>query len=206
MLSQYLMIGENKLGFIMADVSGKGVPAALFMMQSKIILKNYTLMNLSPKAVLEEVNRQICENNPQGMFVTVWLGVLDLKTGLLTAANAGHEKPAVKQADGSFELFNDKHGMMVGYMDIIRYKEYEVQLTKGAKIFLYTDGVAEATDANDELFGTDRMIDALRSAEDKTPKEILEAVDAAVNEFVGSAPQFDDLTMLCVEYKGKVDE
>ena len=202
----FFMIDENKLGLVMADVSGKGVPAALFMMQSKIILKNYALMDLSPKAVIEEVNRQICESNPHGMFVTIWLGVLDLKTGVLTAANAGHEKPALKQADGSFELFRDKHGIMVGYMDGVPFKEYELKLSKGAKLFLYTDGVAEATDANEQLFGTDRMIDALRTAEDKTPKEILEAVDEAVNEFVGSAPQFDDLTMLCIEYKGKPEE
>ena len=202
----FFMIDENKLGLVMADVSGKGVPAALFMMQSKIILKNYALMDLSPKAVLEEVNRQICESNPQGMFVTIWLGVLDLKTGVLTAANAGHEKPALKQADGSFELFRDKHGIMVGYMDGVPFKEYELKLSKGAKLFLYTDGIAEATDANEQLFGTDRMIDALRTVEDKTPKEILEAVDEAVNEFVGSAPQFDDLTMLCIEYKGEPEE
>ena len=202
----FFMIGENKLGLVMADVSGKGVPAALFMMQSKIILKNYALMDLSPKAVLEEVNRQICESNPQGMFVTIWLGVLDLKTGVLTAANAGHEKPAIKQADGSFELFRDKHGIMVGYMDGVPFKEYELKLSKGAKLFLYTDGVAEATDVNEQLFGTDRMIDALRTAEDKTPKEILEAVDEAVNKFVGSAPQFDDLTMLCLEYNGGPEE
>ncbi len=202
----FFMINENKLGLVMADVSGKGVPAALFMMHSKILLKNYALMKLSPKAVLEEVNRQICEYNPQEMFVTVWLGVLDLKTGVLTVSNAGHEKPAIKQADGSFELFKDKHSMMVGYMDGIPFKEYELTLGKGTKLFLYTDGVAEATDANDELFGTDRMIDALRTAEDKSPKDILEAVDAAVNEFVGAAPQFDDLTMLCVEYHGEAEE
>ena len=129
--------------------------------------------------------------------------MLDLKTGVLTAANAAHEKPAVKQADGSFELYKDKHGIMVGYMDGIRFKEYDLQLTKGSKLFLYTDGVAEATNANEELFGTDRMIEALRTAENKTPKEILEAVDAAVNTFVGTAPQFDDLTMLCIEYNGE---
>ena len=198
----FFLIDENRLGIVMADVSGKGVPAALFMMHSKILLKSYTLMKQTPKAALEEVNRQICEHNPEEMFVTVWLGVLDLRTGVFTAANAGHEKPAVKQADGSFELFKDKHGIMVGYMDGVRFKEYELQLTKGAKLFLYTDGVAEATNANEELFGTDRMIDALRTAEDKTPREILAAVDAAVDEFVGDAPQFDDLTMLCIEYNG----
>ena len=202
----FFLIDENRLGIVMADVSGKGVPAALFMMHSKILLKSYTLMKQTPKAALEEVNRQICEHNPEEMFVTVWLGVLDLKTGLFTAANAGHERPAVKQAGEHFELFKDKHGVVVGYMDGVRFKEYELQLTKGAKLFLYTDGVAEATDAHEELFGTDRMIEALRTAEDKSPKEILAAVDAAVDKFVGTAPQFDDLTMLCIEYKGQDEE
>ena len=202
----FFLIDENKLGIIMADVSGKGIPAALFMMSSKILLKSYTLMNQSPKAALEEVNSQICGSNPEEMFVTVWLGVLDLKTGVLTAANAGHEKPALKQPDGSFELYKDKHGIMVGYMDGVRYKEYELKLEKGAKLFLYTDGVPEATNADQKLFGNDRLIDALRSAEDRTPKEILEAVDAAVNEFVGDAPQFDDLTMLCIQYNGQDEE
>ena len=202
----FFLIDENKLGIIMADVSGKGIPAALFMMSSKILLKSYTLMNKSPKAALEEVNSQICGSNPEEMFVTVWLGVLDLKTGVLTAANAGHEKPALKQPDGSFELYKDKHGIMVGYMDGVRYKEYELKLEKGAKLFLYTDGVPEATNADQKLFGNDRLIDALRSAEDRTPKEILEAVDAAVNEFVGDAPQFDDLTMLCIQYNGQDEE
>ena len=202
----FFLIDENRLGIAMADVSGKGVPAALFMMHSKILLKSYTLMKQTPKAALEEVNRQICEHNPEEMFVTVWLGVLDLKTGMFTAANAGHERPAVKQAGEHFELFKDKHGVVVGYMDGVRFKEYELQLTKGAKLFLYTDGVAEATDAHEELFGTDRMIEALRTAEDKSPKEILAAVDAAVDKFVGTAPQFDDLTMLCIEYKGQNEE
>ena len=199
----FFLIDEDKLGIVMADVSGKGVPAALFMMYAKILLKSYTMMKQSPKAALEEVNRQICESNPEGMFVTVWLGVLDLKTGKFTAANAGHEKPAIKQADGSFELYKDKHGIMIGYMDSIRFKEYELTLTKGSKLFLYTDGVAEATDANNELFGTDRMIEALRSAEDKNPKEIIETVDTAIKGFVQEAPQFDDITMLCIEYFGK---
>jgi len=201
----FFLIDENRLGIVMADVSGKGVPAALFMMHSKILLKSYTLMKQTPKAALEEVNRQICEHNPEEMFVTVWLGVLDLRTGMFTAANAGHEKPAVKQAGEHFELLKDKHGVVVGYMDGVRFKEYELQLTKGSKLFLYTDGVAEATNASEELFGTDRMIEALRTAEDKTPKDVLTAVNAAVDAFVGAAPQFDDLTMLCIQYNGSDD-
>ena len=202
----FFLIDDDTLGIIMADVSGKGVPAALFMMSSDILLQNYTLMKKSPKAALEEVNRQICKNNREEMFVTVWLGILDLKTGKLTAANAGHEKPAIKSPDGSFELYTDKHGMMVGYLDYVKYREYELTLEKGSKLFLYTDGVAEATNANEELFSTDRMIDALRSAENGTPKEILHAVDQAIHDFVKDVPQFDDITMLCIEYKGQTGE
>ena len=202
----FFLIDDDTLGIIMADVSGKGVPAALFMMSSDILLQNYTLMKKSPKAALEEVNRQICKNNREEMFVTVWLGILDIKTGKLTAANAGHEKPAFKNPDGSFELYTDKHGMMVGYLDNVKYREYELTLEKGSKLFLYTDGVAEATNADEELFGTDRMIEALRSAEDGTPEDVLHAVDHAINDFVKDAPQFDDITMLCIEYFGETEE
>ena len=198
----FFMIDGDTLGIIIADVSDKGVPAALFMMSSDILLKNHMLMKKSPKAVLEEVNRLICESNREEMFVTVWLGILDIKTGRLTAANAGHEKPAIKSADGSFELYKDRHGMMVGYLDNIKYSEYELTLEKGSKLFLYTDGVVEANNAGNEQFGTVRMTEALRSAENGTPKEILKAVDDAIKGFVNDVPQFDDITMLCLEYKG----
>lgn len=198
----FFMIDGDTLGIIIADVSDKGVPAALFMMSSDILLKNHMLTKKSPKAVLEEVNRLICESNREEMFVTVWLGILDIKTGRLTAANAGHEKPAIKSADGSFELYKDRHGMMVGYLDNIKYSEYELTLEKGSKLFLYTDGVVEANNAGNEQFGTVRMTEALRSAENGTPKEILKAVDDAIKGFVNDVPQFDDITMLCLEYKG----
>jgi len=196
-------VDDDHLGIVIADVSGKGVPAALFMMISKILAQNYAMTGRSPKEVLEAVNAQICTNNREEMFVTMWLGLLDLNTGRLVAANAGHEYPVVKPADGSFALVKDKHGFVVGGMPGLKYKEYELQLDPGAKLFLYTDGVAEATDAADELFGTDRMVDALRSAENEAPKEIVQAVDRAVADFVKDAPQFDDLTMLCLHYKGK---
>lgn len=202
----FFMIDDDTLCMIMADVSGKGVPAALFMMSSDILLQNYALMKKSPKAALEEVNRQICQNNREEMFVTVWLGILDIKTGKLTAVNAGHEKPAIKMPGGSFELFRDKHGMMVGYLDSVKYREYELTLEKGSKLFLYTDGVPEATAADETMFGDDRLTEALRSAENGTPEDILHAVDRAVNDFVKDAPQFDDVTMLCLEYKGAQNE
>ena len=202
----FFLIDDDTLCMMMADVSGKGVPAALFMMSSDILLQNYALMKKSPKLALEEVNRQICKNNREEMFVTVWLGILDIKTGKLTAANAGHEKPAIKKPDGSFELFRDKHGMMVGYLDSVKYREYEMTLEKGSKLFLYTDGVPEATAADETMFGEDRLTEALRSAENGTPEDILNAVDRAVNDFVKDAPQFDDVTMLCLEYKGAQNE
>ena len=199
----FFLTEDGHLGIVMADVSGKGVPAALFMMVSKILLQNTALSGRSPKEILEAVNDQICMNNPEEMFVTVWLGLLDLTTGSLVAANAGHEYPVLKQADGSFELVKDRHGLVIGAMEGARYQQYELQMEPGSKLFLYTDGVAEATNANNELFGTDRMVTALRAAENQTPQEILKNVDAAVAQFVGDAPQFDDLTMLCLQFNGK---
>ena len=134
--------------------------------------------------------------------MTVWLGILELSTGKLTAANAGHEFPALKEPSGAFALYKDKHGFVIGGMEGVRYKEYEIQLKPGSKLFVYTDGVAEATSAEKELFGTQRMIDALNVDPDAAPQQILKNVRASVDGFVKEAEQFDDLTMLCVEYKG----
>ena len=198
----FFLIDDNRLGLVMADVSGKGVPAALFMMISKILVQNYAMTGKSPKEVLEAVNAQICANNREEMFVTVWLGILDLKTGRLAAANAGHEFPAIMHYGTGFELYKDKHGFVIGGMEGVRYKEYEIMLKPGDKLFLYTDGVPEATSADKELFGTDRMLAALNTRPDASPKEILKNVRAAVDGFVKEAEQFDDLTMLCLEYRG----
>ena len=198
----FFLIDETHLGLVMADVSGKGVPAALFMMISKILVQNYAMTGRSPAQVLQAVNNQICSNNREEMFVTVWFGILDTETGKITAANAGHEYPVMMQQGGQFELVKDKHGLVIGAMDGIRYKEYELTLTKGSKLFLYTDGVPEATNARDELFGTDRMLAALNVEPTASPKKVLHNVREAVDGFVLEAEQFDDLTMLCVEYKG----
>ncbi|MBR6259492.1 MAG: serine/threonine-protein phosphatase, partial [Oscillospiraceae bacterium] len=198
----FFFTDDDHLGVVMADVSGKGVPAALFMMITMTLVQNYAMTGLSPGETLEAVNRQICANNREEMFVTVWFGLLDISTGKMVAANAGHEYPVIKSPEGSFELLKDKHSFVVGGMEGLKYKEYEIQLSPGGKLFLYTDGVAEATNASEELFGTDRMIDALRSAENGTPQQVLEEVSRAVSGFVKDAPQFDDLTMLCLEYKG----
>ncbi len=195
----FFLIDDDHLGLVMADVSGKGVPAALFMMMSKILVSNYAMMGMSPAKVLEQVNAQICKNNEEEMFVTVWFGVLEISTGKVTAANAGHEYPIIKKADGSFELFKDKHGFVIGGMDGMRYKEYEFTLEKGGALFLYTDGVAEATNAANELFGIERMLEALNAEPEAAPKKLLGNMQKAVDGFVGDAPQFDDLTMLSVK-------
>lgn len=195
----FFLIDDDHLAMVMADVSGKGVPAALFMMISKTLLKSSAQSGLSPHSVLEQVNNQLCENNDAEMFVTVWLGILEISTGKLRCANAGHEYPAIRRAGGEFELFKDKHGFVLAGMENVRYKEYELTLNPGDMIFVYTDGVAEATDANNELFGTDRMLTALNRNPNAGCAAMLSAVHKEINEFVGEAPQFDDITMLCLE-------
>ena len=196
----YFFVDDDHLCVVMADVSGKGVPAALFMMVSKAIFQSVGGMCSSAADIMTKANELICSNNQEEMFVTVWIGVLEISTGKLKAANAGHEYPAVRQPDGNFELLKDKHGFVVGGMSSVRYREYEVQMEPGSKIFLYTDGVPEATDANTEMFGTDRMIEALNRDPAAAPEGVLKNVRTAVNEFVKDAEQFDDLTMLCLEY------
>ena len=200
----FFLIDDDHLGLVMADVSGKGVPAALFMMASKILINNFTFLeNATPSSVLERVNHSICQSNKAELFVTVWLGILELSTGKLKAANAGHEYPAIQRTGGGFEIYRDKHSFVVGGMDGIRYKEYDLQLCPGDSIFLYTDGVTEATDSNSRLFGTDRMLSALNEAPDEKPNVILQNVKNEINTFVGNAPQFDDITMLCIRYYGR---
>ena len=198
----YFLIDDDHLCMVIADVSGKGVPAALFMMASKIILQSVAMLGHSPAEILRRTNEAICSNNEAEMFVTVWLGILELSTGKLTAASAGHEFPALRQPNGAFELYKDRHGFVIGGMEGVRYKEYEIQLEPGSKVFVYTDGVPEATSAEKELFGTERMVEALNVDPAAAPQQILRNVRACVDGFVKDAEQFDDLTMLCVEYKG----
>ena len=198
----FFLIDEDHLGLVMADVSGKGIPAALYMMGCKILLKIEAMSGKSPAEVLATANTRICDANQEEMFVTVWLGVLDIKSGRLTAANAGHEYPVLQKPGGRFELIKDRHSFVVGGLPGVKYKEYELQLEPGGKLFLYTDGLPEATDRNEQLFGTDQMLKALSPAEDASPREVLETVADAVEDYVDGAPQADDLTMLCLEYRG----
>ena len=199
----FFLVDDDHLCLVMADVSGKGIPAALFMMASKIILANYAKMGKSPSEILTAANAAICSKNPEDMFVTVWLGIIEISTGTITAANAGHEYPIIKKANGDFELFKDKHGFVIGGMAGLKYKEYTIDIKPGSKLFLYTDGVPEATDSENQLFGTERMMDALNENPDGSPQEILKTVRNSVDAFVKDAEQFDDLTMLCFEFKEK---
>lgn len=192
----FFLIDGDHLATVIADVSGKGVPAALFMVIAKTLIKNQAQTGASPGEVLKTVNNQLCENNEAEMFVTAWLGIYEISTGRLVAANAGHEYPAIRRADGSFELFKDKHGFVLAGMENTRYQEYELQLDPGDTLFVYTDGVTEATDAETVLYGTDRMLEALNRQGDCGPKELLSALKADIDRFVGKAPQFDDITML----------
>lgn len=198
----FFFVDDDHLALVIADVSGKGIPAALFMMISKVILQSFATAGQSVADVLANTNEALCADNQADMFVTIWLGVLEISTGKLVAANAGHEYPAIKRANGRFELLKDKHGLMVGIMEGVRYKEYELMLDPGDKIFVYTDGVPEATALDEEMFGFERMLDALNAQPDATAEQLLHNVQAAVDTFVGSAEQFDDLTMLCLEYRG----
>lgn len=198
----YFMIDDDHLCLVIADVSGKGVPAAMFMAITKMMINDSTMVYKSPSKILEATNERICKNNKLDMFITVWIGILELSTGKITAANAGHEYPAVYRNGKGFELLRDNHGFVVGGISGVHYKDYELTLKPGEALFLYTDGVAEATSADNELFGVDRMLKALNVDPEDTPEEILAHVQDGVDLFVDKAPQFDDLTMLCVRYHG----
>ena len=195
----FFLLDDDHLALVMADVSGKGVPAALFMVISKTLIKDHAQITRSPKVILEKVNNILMENNAEEMFVTVWLGIMEISTGKITAANAGHEYPVVRGADGSFTLIKDKHGIVVGAMEDIKYRQYEMEIEPGGCLFLYTDGIPEATNEQEEMFGTGRMLDALNQEPNASPEKLLSNVMTSVNAFVGSAAQFDDMTMLAMK-------
>lgn len=201
----FFLIDPDHLCMVMADVSGKGIPAALFMMISKVILQSCAMLGKSAGDILVKTNEAICSSNQEDMFVTVWTGILEISTGTITAANAGHEYPAVMK-DGKFSLLRDKHGLVIGGMQGIKYREYTITLEPGDKLFLYTDGIPEASDSDYKMFGTQKMLDALNQDTKAAPKQILANVKAAVEDFVQGAEQFDDMTMLCLEYKGPDSE
>ena len=197
------MLDDDHLYIAIADVSGKGVPAALFMMRTMIVLASNAKSGKSPSWILENTNNSVCAKNPEEMFVTVWIGILELSTGIMKAANGGHEYPVIQQGGSVYKEERNVHGMVLGALEGMKYPEYEIRLTPGSKVFLYTDGIVEATDAHNNLFGVKRLVDALNNtAETDGPEEIMAAVHKAVDGFVKEAPQFDDMTMMCLIYDG----
>ena len=197
----FRLLDDDHLAMWIGDVSDKGVPAALFMMAINIVINNRASMGGTPAEIMAFVNNNICEHNEANLFVTIWLGILEISTGRLTFVNAGHEEPALYRKGGSFELYKTKHNVAVGVFPDIEYTSYDIHLGRGDKLFVYTDGVPEATDMFDKLFTTGRMLEALNRYRDGAPQEILEGVRKSVKEFVGGRPQFDDLTMLGFELK-----
>ena len=196
----FFIIDDTHLGLVVADVSGKGVPAALFMVIAKTLIKNRAMMGGTPGEVLAYANDQLCEGNDAELFVTVWFAIIDVTTGKGIAANAGHEHPAIRRAGGEFELSIYKHSVAVATMEGIKFREHEFELGHGDTLFCYTDGVTEATDAHNVLFGNDRLLEALNKDPDANAEQICKNVKESINEFVGEAPQFDDITMLCVKF------
>ncbi len=195
---------DNHLALVMADVSGKGVPAALFMVIAKTLIKNVSQSNgtHSPAEIIHEVNNKLCEGNDANFFVTVWLCIIEISTGKAMVSNAGHEHPAMKRRGGEYELIVYQHSPAVGIMEDLEYEEHEVVLSPGDSIFVYTDGVAEANGEDEEQFGTDRMIASLNASKDLSAKEIVTNVGQSIEEFVGGRPQFDDITMLAITWLG----
>ena len=197
----FRLLDDDHLAMWIGDVSDKGVPAALFMMAINIVINNRASMGGTPAEIMAFVNNNICEHNEANLFVTIWLGILEISTGRLTFVNAGHEEPALYRKGGFFELYKTKHNVAVGVFPDIEYTNYDIHLGRGDKLFVYTDGVPEATDMFDKLYTTGRMLEALNKYRDGSPQEILEGMNKSVKEFVGDRPQFDDLTMLGFELK-----
>lgn len=198
----FYFVGENRLGFLIADVSGKGIPAAMFMMTAKTIIKGYAESGKPVDEVFTTANEKLCESNDAGMFVTAWMGVLDTVTGKVEFANAGHNPPLVRHAGGGFEYLRSKPCFILAGMDGIKYRKNEFTLAPGDEIYLYTDGVTEATDSENNLYGEERLLALLNSMGDLSGEEICRAVKADIDAFVGDAPQFDDITMLYLKYNG----
>jgi len=195
----FFMTDEDHLALVIADVSDKGVPAALFMVVAKTLIKNQSVSTTSPKEILEAVNNQLWAQNASKMFVTVWLCIMEIKTGKCVASNAGHEYPVIRKAGSNFELIKDNHGFVVGGIKNSRYTDYEFILEKNDSLFVYTDGVTEAANEAEEQFGTNRMVDALNIDGDALPEVIVRNIKTKIDEFKGKAAQFDDITMLCIK-------
>lgn len=197
----FFLVDDDHLAIVVADVSDKGIPAALFMMIGKALIKSQTMLKKGPGEVLEIVNNQLCENNEVGLFISAWLGILDIKTGKIIASNAGHEYPAVKTGN-EYKFIKHKPGFVLAGVEGTKYEEYEIQLNPGDGIFLYTDGVTEATNEDKNMFGKDALLASLNGRVTESQAALLQDVRADIDAFVGKASQHDDITMVGLNYIG----
>ena len=202
----FYKINDTTVAFLAADVSGKGIPAAMFMMTAKTIIKDLAEGGMAVNDIFTKANEKLCESNESGMFVTAWMGILDLTTGNLQFANAGHNPPLIKRANGEFEYLKTRAGFVLAGMDGVRYRMGELTLCPGDRIFLYTDGVTEATNKDNQLYGEDRLISFMNRNSTVEATVLLPALKGDIDSFVGEAPQFDDITMLMFDYKSKGED
>jgi sigma-B regulation protein RsbU (phosphoserine phosphatase) len=198
----FFLADEKTLAVVMADVSGKGVPAALFMVIAKTLLKNNAQMGKCPKDVFNEVNNILCENNEGGLFVTTFMGYLNVETGLFTYVNAGHNPPCIRQANGDFTYMSCRPGFVLAGMEDMSYKEQSITLSPGDVLYLYTDGVTEAVDQVEDLYGEKRLLETLNKHKSDDLVDLLHAVRADISDFANGAEQADDITMLALKYHG----
>lgn len=201
----FFMVDDSHMAVVMADVSGKGVPAALFMVIAKTLIKNYAQSGIKPEEVFTTVNRLLCDGNDAGLFVTAWLGVLELSTGKLTFVNAGHNPPMIKQNGGEFTYLKSRAGFVLAGMDTIKYRQNEITIAPGDRLLLYTDGVTEATNSQNQLYGEERLSAFMNAHSDEKAEDILRDLKSDIYAFQGEAPQFDDITMLMLDYEKKME-
>lgn len=196
----FFLVDERHLGIVMADVSGKGVPAALFMVIAKTLIKNYAQRGDSPAEVMFNTNNQLCQNNDAGMFVTAWMAVVDLDTGVLTYANAGHNPPMIRQNDGVFRYLHSEPNFVLAGLDDMDFDQSTLTLNQGDVLYLYTDGVTEATNSNEKLYDEPRLEQVINTLSTESLEQFLKDIKTDIDLFVGEAPQFDDITMLVLRY------
>ena len=197
----FYKINDSTIAFLVADVSGKGIPAAMFMMTAKTIIKDLAERGLPVNEIFTKANEKLCENNESGMFVTAWMGIIDINTGKMQYSNAGHNPPLLKRVDGSFEYLKTRAGFVLAGMEGICYRTGEITLQPGDRLFLYTDGVTEATNVDNKLYGEERLQRFMNENVDLKQEVLLQSLKNNIDEFVGEAPQFDDITMLIFDYK-----
>ena len=200
----FYKLDDTTVAFLVADVSGKGIPAAMFMMTAKTIIKDLAESGMAVNDIFTKANEKLCENNESGMFVTAWMGILDLATGKLQYANAGHNPPLIKKANGDFEYLKSRAGFVLAGMEGVRYRVGELTLRPGDRVFLYTDGVSEATNSENQLYGEERLLNFMNRNSKVDATALLPGLKANIDAFVGDAPQFDDITMLMFDYKSHI--